>query len=138
MRDRAPRRVSFICRERKMAGRPPYSCPDFSMRFKTGEAYLFFLADVPPRLRLLEPQWRTASPVRNGQVMVRIPHGETATLEERLQSFAALRNVAVQTPDSGSPVWGGTIWGKLRWLATAAGAALAVLGLGALKRIGRR
>lgn len=81
-------------------------CPDFSMKFKSGEEYVFFLSDIPPNLRLLSPSWITASKVENGQVVVGYPNGETDSLEDRLKEFADSKNYELQSPHSTSPVWG--------------------------------
>lgn len=84
-----------------------YSCPDFSMTFKEGEEYVFFLADIPPNLRLLSPSWRTASLVEEGQVTVELSRGKQDDLQRQLKSFAESKGLSIQAPTRYSPVWGG-------------------------------
>jgi hypothetical protein len=83
-----------------------FSCPDFSMKFKIGEAYVFFLSGIPPKLQLLSPSYITAAFVEDGQVTVGLPRGETDSLNNRLQDFAKISGYKIQTPDSSSPIWG--------------------------------
>lgn len=75
------------------------------MKFKISGKYVFFLSDIPPNLQLLEPQWKTASLVEDGQVTVGMPRGEKDSLQNRLQDFAQSKGYAIQSPDSFSPVW---------------------------------
>jgi len=82
------------------------TCPDFSMKFKKGEEYVFFLSDIPPHLTLLSPSWITASAVEDGQVVVGFPNGEKDSLQDRLKGFADSKNYTIQSPNSTSPIWG--------------------------------
>ncbi|HZG78210.1 MAG TPA: hypothetical protein VEZ72_20320 [Paenibacillus sp.] len=83
----------------------PDPCPDFSMTFEEGSEYVFFLSDIPPNLQLLEPQWRTASLVASGQLIVGMPRGETDALKDRLRQFAEAKGYEIQVPNRNSPVW---------------------------------
>ncbi|WP_054026334.1 hypothetical protein [Bacillus sp. FJAT-28004] len=82
------------------------TCPDFSMKFKKGEEYVFFLADVPPNLKLYSPSWITASAVVDGEVVVGLPNGEKDSLQNHLQTFAQSKDYTIQSPNHSSPVWG--------------------------------
>lgn len=97
-------------------------CPDFSMKFKEGKEYVFFLKDdVPPNLELLSPNYITASLVEDGQVTVGLPRGEKDSLHKRLQYFAQSKGYEIQSPNNASPVWGGNhslLWGILVTVAT--------------------
>jgi len=113
-------------RDRYPAG---YACPDFSMKFREGASYVFFLKDVPPRLELLSPSFITASLAENGDVIVGLPRGESDSVEERLRRYAASRGYALQTPDANAVVWGRDTFPAWGWFAAfaalAAGAAIA-------------
>ena len=78
------------------------------MKFVEGSEYVFFLSDIPPNLRLLEPQWITASFVENEQLTVGM-RGEKDPLQYRLQEFAASKGYNIQTPTKNSPIWGADI-----------------------------
>ncbi|HZG85641.1 hypothetical protein [Paenibacillus sp.] len=124
----APKRVTMPetvdDRDRYPAG---FECPDFSMKFRAGTSYVFFLKDIPPRLELLSPSFVTASLAEDGHVVVGLPRGETEPVAEKLQEYAERKGYALRTPEAGAPVWGEDAfraWRRLAALA-AGGAALA-------------
>lgn len=102
----APRIVHLPSTIDSNEGSAEHLCPDFSMRFVAGSEYVFFLADIPPHLQLLEPKWITASAVDNGQLIVGLPRGETDSVAHRLQQFAEENGYKIQTPARSAPVWG--------------------------------
>ncbi|WP_199616094.1 hypothetical protein [Paenibacillus alkalitolerans] len=104
-----------------------YECPDFSMKFKTGEEYIFFLSDIPPNLQLLSPSYRTGSLVEDGRVVVGLPRGETDSLQRRLHHFAEYKGYTIQSPKDASPVWGADT--RLFWLLSAVIALGTIFGL---------
>jgi hypothetical protein len=81
------------------------NCPDFSVKFKTGQQYVVFLADISPSVKLAYPEWITAFPVQDGQVTIGYPEGEQAALDPQMKQFADMKKTSVQFPTRSSPVW---------------------------------
>ncbi|WP_127583714.1 hypothetical protein [Paenibacillus koleovorans] len=82
-----------------------YACPDFSMKFQPGEEYVFFLADVSPRLALFAPSWITASRVENGLVYL-TNNGAKDSLQLHLSAYAVSKEYRIATPTANGPFWG--------------------------------
>lgn len=101
--DKAPQKVLLPSTVDSRDG--DHMCPDFSVKFKAGQTYVVFLADIPPSIKLAYPEWITAFPVQEGQVTIGYPLGEQAPLDQQMKQFAEKKQTAVQYPTRSSPVW---------------------------------
>ncbi|MFK7693744.1 hypothetical protein [Paenibacillus sp. HJGM_3] len=105
--DKAPKTVMLPATvdSREGGGSGAGDCPDFSVQFQPGQAYVVLLAELPPAMRLAYPQWVTAFPVLDGQLVTGMRETDRAPVAEQLSQFAQAKGTAVQYPTQLSPVW---------------------------------